>query len=127
MSFVAFTLGLAIAALGAVGVLAPSALLAIVTQMQGTAGLWIAVVLRLVLGAALYLAAPRSRAPRVFRVLGALTIAAGLMLPVLGVTRFVALLGWWTAQGAGVTRLWAGAAVAFGLSIAYGVIPREAR
>ena len=127
MSFVAFTLALAIAALGAVGVVAPGALLALVAQMQSPAGLWLAAVLRIVLGAALYLAAPRSRAPTIFRVLGVVTVLAGVALPLLGVARFAALLGWWIAQGASVTRAWAAVAVAFGLLVAYGVIPREAR
>jgi hypothetical protein len=79
------------------------------------------------LGTALYVAAPRSRAPRVFRVLGALTIVAGLSLPLLGFTRYDALLGWWTSQGAGVTRVWAAVALTFGVLVAYGVIPKEAR
>ena len=127
MSFVAFTLALAIAALGGVGVLAPSVLLALVTAMRNPAGLWVAALLRVALGTALYCAASRSRAPRAFRVLGALTVAAGVALPFLGVARFVALLDWWTAQGAVVTRLWAAAAVAFGVLVAWGVIPREAR
>ena len=127
MSFVAFTLALAIAALGAVGVLAPSVLLALVTAMRSPGGLWVAAVLRVVLGTALYVAAPRSRAPTIFRALGVLTVLAGVALPFLGVARFDALLGWWVAQGASVTRVWAAGAVAFGLLVAYGVIPREAR
>jgi hypothetical protein len=127
MSFVAFTLALAIAAIGAVGVLAPAVLLTLVAEMQSPAGLWIAAALRVVLGTALYVAAPRSRAPTTFYVLGVVTVLAGVALPFLGVARFDALLGWWIAQGASVTRLWAAAAVAFGLLVAYGVIPREAR
>lgn len=127
MAFVAFMLSLLIAGIGAVGVLAPSVLLALVTHMHGPFGLYFAAALRVVFGTALFLAAPRSRAPRVFRVLGALTIVAGLALPFLGVERFDALLAWWTAQGGATTRVWAAAALAFGLLIAYGVIPKEAR
>lgn len=127
MAFVAFILSLLIAGIGAVGVLSPSALIALVMHMRGPFGLYFAAALRLLLGSALFVAAPRSRAPRVFRVLGALTIVAGLALPFLGVERFDALLGWWTAQGGAMTRLWAVIALTIGLLIAYGVIPKEAR
>jgi hypothetical protein len=89
--------------------------------------LYLAAALRVLLGTSLYFAAPRSRAPRAFRVIGALTIAAGLALPFLGIERFDALLAWWTAQGGGMTRLWAAGALTFGLLVAYGVIPKEAR
>ena len=127
MAFVAFMLSLLIAGIGAVGVLAPSVLIALLTHMRGPFGLYFAAALRIVLGTALFLAAPRSRAPRVFRVLGALTIVAGLALPFLGVERFDALLAWWTAQGDTTTRVWAAGALMFGLLVAYGIIPKEAR
>jgi hypothetical protein len=127
MAFLAFVLSLAIAALGAVGVVAPSVLLALVTHMRSPLGLYVAAALRVVLGTALYLAAPRSRAPLLFHALGALTVVAGLALPFLGIERFDALLGWWTSQSGGVTRLSAAGALAFGLLVAYGVIPKEAR
>jgi hypothetical protein len=127
MAFVAFLLSLLIAGIGAVGVLAPNVLLAAVTQMRSPFGLYFAAALRVVLGVALFFAAPRSRAPRVFRVLGALTVVAGLLLPFVGFERFDAMLGWWTAQGAALTRIWAVVAFMVGLLIAYGVIPKEAR
>lgn len=127
MAFLAFMLSLLIAGIGALGVLAPSVLIALVAHLHGPFGLYFAAALRVLLGSALYLAAPRSRAPRVFRVLGALTIVAGLALPFLGVARFDALLAWWTAQGGAITRAWAAVALAFGLLVAYGVIPKEAR
>jgi hypothetical protein len=127
MAFAAFVLSLVIAGIGAVGVLMPSVLLALAAAMRSPCGLYLAAAMRVLFGTALFVAAPRSRAPSLFRVLGVVTIAAGLALPVLGLDRFDAIVGWWIAQGTGVTRLWAAAALGSGLSIAYGIIPKEAR
>jgi len=127
VAFVAFLLGLLMAGLGGIGLLAPSALAAMALALRGPLGLALASALRLVLGAAMFVAAPTSRAPALFRVLGALTFAVGLLMPLIGVTRFDGLLDWWTGLGPVVTRVWCASAVAIGSAIAYGIIPRDAR
>jgi hypothetical protein len=127
MAFIAFTLGLLIALMGAVGVVAPSILGAMVTALHGPLGLALAASIRLVLGAALFVAAPSSRAPVAFRVLGAVTFAAGVLTPLIGVERFDSLLDWWAALDPLLARTWSACALAIGSLIAYGIIPRNAR
>ena len=127
MAFVAFILGALTALAGFVGVIAPGVLGAIALALQGPIGLALATTLRLVLGAALFVAAPASRAPLVFRALGAATFAVGLLTPFIGVERFDDLLEWWAALGPWTARIWSACAAAIGAAIAYGIIPRDAR
>lgn len=103
--------------------MSPRTLLGIVRRFQTRAGLYAAAGLRLVLGAALVLAAPTSRAPDVVRILGVLIFASGLVTPWLGLARFRTLLAWWSGRGRGFMRAWAALALVLGLFLAYAVAP----
>lgn len=121
MTGIALLLCVFLAAVGAVGVVSPTQLLGLVRRIQSPAGLWVATAFRIVLGVSLYAVAAPSRAPEVLRVLGVLTIAAGVATPFFGLERFRKLLDWWSARGPGFVRAWAAVALAFGLSLAYAV------
>lgn len=123
MAWLALTLSLVFAALGALGVASPPRLLDLVRRFQSPAGLYVAAVIRLIFGAALFLAAPGSRAPATVQVLGVLVFLAGLVTPFFGVERFRRILAWWSARGAAFVRAWAVFALAFGLLLAYAVAP----
>ena len=123
MAFVAFAICLLIAAVGAVGILSPDGLVGIVRRFQTPTGLYVAAALRLVLGAALFVSAPGSRAPETLHVLGVLIIVAGLITPLFGIERFRKLLDWWSSLGGGFLRAWGAAALVLGLWLAYAVIP----
>ena len=127
MAFVAFVLGVLMALIGAVGVIAPSALATATVAFHGGLGLALAAGLRILLGAALFVAAPASRAPLVFRALGAVTFAIGALTPLIGIERFDDLLDWWAALDSLTARVWSACAAAIGSAIAYGIIPRDAR
>jgi len=127
MAFVAFILGSLTALAGAVGVVAPSMLAALASAFHGLLGLALAAVLRLVLGTALFVAAPQSRAPYAFSALGAAIFAVGVLTPLIGVTRFDALVDWWATLDPLVARAWSACALAIGTAITYGIIPRDAR
>ena len=127
MTIVAFVLSLLVAALGALGLISPMRLLDIVRQFQSQTGLYAAGAFRVVLGGALFFAAPSSRSPKVLRILGIIILVAGLFTPLFGFERFHRLLSWWSGQGAMFTRVWAALAVAFGLFLAYAVAPKERR
>lgn len=127
MAFVAFILGVLTALAGAVGVVAPGALAAVALAFRGPLGLWSAAAVRLLLGAALFVAAPASRAPLAFRALGAATFAVGVLTPFIGVERFDGLLEWWAALPPWTARTWSACAAAVGAAIAYGIVPRDAR
>jgi len=123
MAIAALVLSLFVAALGALGIVSPMGLLSIVRQFQRPAGLYAAAILRIVLGVALFLAAPTSRLPEVVRILGLIIFVSGLITPLFGLERFHRLLNWWSARGPTFMRVWAGFALAFGLLLAYAVVP----
>jgi len=62
MAWMAMALCLLVAVLGAIGVVSPGALLRIARHFQTPSGLYAAAALRIILGGALLLAAPTSRA-----------------------------------------------------------------
>jgi membrane-bound ClpP family serine protease len=123
MKIVALVLSLFVAALGALGLLSPMRLLHIVRHFQSPVGLYAAGALRVILGGALFFAAPASRAPKVLRILGIIILVAGLFTPLIGVERVHRLVDWWSTQGAVFMRVWAAFALAFGLLLACAVAP----
>ena len=127
MTIVALVLSFFVAALGALGLISPMRLLEIVRQFQSQTGLYAAGAFRVVLGGALFFAAPASRAPRVLRILGIIILVAGLFTPLFGVERVHRLMDWWSTQGAMFMRVWAALALAFGLFLAYAVAPNLRR
>ena len=123
MALVALILSLFVAALGAIGIVSPGRLLRVVRQFQSTAGLYAAAILRIVLGVALFLAAPTSRSPEIVRILGIISFVSDLITPLFGLERFRRILDWWSARGPAFQRVWAGFALAFGVFLAYAVVP----
>lgn len=63
MTYLALGLSLFIAVMGALGVVSPARLFWVLRQYQTPGGLYIAAAIRVVLGVALFLAAPMSKAP----------------------------------------------------------------
>jgi hypothetical protein len=124
MTLVALIICLLIAAVGALGVISPSRLLGVLRHAQSRAGLYAGSAVRVVLGVALFLASPTSRAPELIRILGVVLIVAGLITPFIGLKRFRRLLDWFQAQGSAFVRVWAIVALALGLSLAYAVTGR---
>ena len=123
MAFLVVAVSLFIVALGAVGVVAPQRLISHVKSWQSPAGLYTAAGIRLVLGVALLLGAPSSKAPDILRVLGIIAIIAGLITPLIGLERFSKLLNWWAARGSTFVRFWGCVAVAIGLLLIYAIVP----
>ena len=123
MSYVVIILSLSIAALGVFGLVAPQRLVALAIHRQTRSALLAAGAFRLVLGVALILAAPASKAADVLRFLGVVLIVAGLATPLLGVERSRRLIEWWAALGSGFVRAWGCIALAIGLLLIYAVAP----
>ena len=115
----AMALGCVVAAIGILGVAAPSVLLEFGRSMQSAGALYVLAAVRVGFGAILYWAAPNSRTPRTLRILGIFIIIAGLGTPFFGVAPTRALLDWWPTHGSLFTRAWPLAAIGFGLFIAY--------
>ena len=123
MEVLAFVLSLFIAAVGAVGVVSPRKLLDLVRCFGSRSGLFVAAGFRVVLGAALFFAAPDSRLPQTVRVLGIVIFVAGLLTPLFGVRRFTKVLDWWSARSSLFTRSLAVVALGFGIFLAWAVMP----
>ena len=121
MTTLALVLCLALAAFGALGIASPSRLVAVARRLQSPRGMLVAAAIRVVLGVALFLAAPGSRAPEILRPLGLFIVLVGFVTPFFGAERFGRLLDWWSEQGSIFIRVWALVAMAFGLWLAYGV------
>ena len=123
MKTIAFVIGLLIVAVGAVGIVAPSLLL-VVARHPVTAGeLYLIAVVRIGVGSLLLAVAAASRWPKTLRVLGALTLVAGIVTPFLGVPRVQAMTDWIALQGPGFLRLAAVVALAIGALVAYTCAP----
>jgi len=114
MSFIVAGFSLGIMAIGALGLASPEALMSFVRRWQTPLGLWVAAGFRIAFGVAVWLAASSSRTPTVLQILAAVSVASGIALPLVGLSRFVAIISWWERRSAGVKRAWAGVACAFG-------------
>ena len=115
--------GLFAASLGIAGVLSPQHLLALVTRLQTQLGLYFIAGFRLLIGAALLLAAPGSRVPMYLQILGWLSLASGITTPFFGVRRFEAILAWWRRRATWIVRVWSFLILLFGLSLVWAVLP----
>jgi hypothetical protein len=115
--------GVFVATLGGAGLLSPARLLALVTRAQSQLGLYFIAAFRLLVGAALILAAPPSRAPLYLQVLGGIAVVSGIITPFVGARRFEAVVDWWRARSAGAVRLWSAFVLLFGLSLIWAVLP----
>lgn len=124
MVWLAMALSLLVALVGAVGLVSPERLLAILRHFDSPLGLYVAAALRIALGGALLLRAPISRAPRTLQAFGFVILVAGLITPFFGADRLRSLLDWWSAQGSDLLRAWSGFALALGGFLAYAVLPR---
>lgn len=121
MRMLAAAMGLIIAVVGGVGVVAPSVLLEFGRALQTPDTFYVVTGIRVIFGAILVWVASGSRMPRIVGVIGILIIVAGLLGPWFGLERSQALLGEWSSRGPVFMRTWAAVAVMLGLFIAYAV------
>ena len=90
-----------------------------------SSGLWVAVALRLTVGALLWVSATASRTPRVLRVLGALFVVSALALLVVGLDRMMAIADWGAGLDDLVLRCVSLVPLGLGAFIAWSVWPRR--
>lgn len=110
----ALAVALFVFVMGAWGVFAPGSIFAFLSGWSSKTGFWLAVLLRLCFGLALWFAAPDTRWPPLLRALGALAIVLAAVLPLIGYERFERVIVWWTSRSHFVMRLWSLLAVAIG-------------
>jgi hypothetical protein len=119
MSAVVVAIGILIIAGGVVGMTRPATLFAVLQRFRTPAGVWSAAALRIAMGLVFLAAAADTRWPLFIQVMGWLTLAAGVMLPIVGVERFGRLIDWWMARPQGFVRAWCVVALALGGAIAF--------
>ncbi|MBN2284682.1 MAG: hypothetical protein JXO48_12415 [Deltaproteobacteria bacterium] len=119
MSVIVLVIGLIILGMALALLLSP----ALLRMLLGTFirnNWWnIAMMLRVVIGVLLLLAAPGTRAPVVVQVIGVLFVLSGIVIPFMGAARLGKLVNWWLARPDGFLRAWAVAAAVFGALIVW--------
>lgn len=118
---VVLLMGALVALLSSWGMAFPARLMRVVRGiMDESWGMVLAVVLRIVLGVSLVLAAPTTQFPVAFKLLGCLALIAAVSIPVMGRERLVSVLDWFYRLPTAVTRLWLMLGVLFGGFLLYG-------
>jgi len=127
MKVLAIVIGLFLAAVGLVGVVAPSYILEVGRSLLTPMSLYGVAAFRIGIGVVLLLVAAGSRAPTALRVVGSVVVLAGAFTLFLGVERSSAILDWWWAQGPIFMRICLAAPLAMGVFIVYALTsPRRA-
>ena len=112
---------------GLMGLALPDPFVGLVGAFQVPPALYIAAVVRMTIGAILFLAAPGSHAPVALRVLGSIIFIGGVLTAVIGPALADSILGWWKDGGRAVVRTWGAVALALGTYIIYATLPRSPR
>ena len=122
----AMVLGVAILLISVLVAVSPEPLLS-AEDMESRGTLYSAAAFRLVMGLVLILAAPPSRCPTGLRIIGALAILGGLVLPFLPTDVWAGLVRWWTVEHLTLYRT-VGSTVGMllGAFIAYAAWPKRA-
>ena len=126
MKILAFVIGLLIAAIGAVGIIAPSGLVWIAGHFITSGAFYVIATVRVAFGLVLISVASVSRAPKTLRVLGYLILIAGITTALMGlvaIERAHAIIEWWLRQGSAVVRLTGIPSMALGGFVAYACAP----
>jgi len=121
LKLVATILSLAIAGIGALGVLAPGLLLEFGRTVSAPQAIYAVAAVRVVFGALLILVATESRMPGTLRLIGVVIVVAGLVTPLLGAERFLEAFGRFAAQGALLRRAVAILPLIVGLFFVYAI------
>jgi hypothetical protein len=107
--------------IGLYGLAAPKRLAGFVALWQSREGLWLATAFRLVFALALWLAAPASKAPLALQIVAVLALIGGLSLPLIGLDRYVRVIGWWLGLPERLQRAWLAPAAGLGLFLLWAV------
>jgi hypothetical protein len=111
--------------ISALGVVAPERLVAGVVGWPPESRLYVAVGTRLVLGVVFLTGASKCRLPAVIYGVGILSLAAALLLVLLGEPRLDALIRWWSEQPALAIRAWCVVGALVGALLVYAALPRR--
>ena len=111
--------GLAIAAIGLLGVAAPATLIDFLTRWRVLTRLPVTLGLRVAFGLLFLVAAPHCRLPDLVRVVGILELVGAAVLLVAGPEPLQSFATWWLQRSPAFVRYWCSGALAFGILLAY--------
>ena len=86
-------------------------------------GLPLVVLVRVVIGLLLLFSAEQTRLPGLIFALGALSLAAAALLPLLGKDEITPWIDWWAELPTPILRTWLALSLAFGLVLIYAGLP----
>ena len=115
--------GIAVSVLSVWAIFVPERLRKLISAITDRAlGYYVAAAVRLLLGITLIIAAPDSRFPVIFEIIGWLTIVAAVILLLIGQGQQRKLAAWFDRFPEMAIRRWLVLGVAFGAFLAYGVL-----
>ena len=110
---------------GVADIAAPDSVIGLRSLIATQAGLLVVSIIRIVIGVVLIMAAPTTRAPKMFQVAGAVLLLAGLVTPLFGVERTKAVLDWEAMQGPLLIRGLGVLVIAIGAALTFALTPRK--
>ncbi len=119
MTLLVTIVGALIVLIGLIGLVNPRKFISLVGRWQGASRLWSAALIRIALGVGFIIAAPSCRLPEVVRIIGIISLVAGVVIPFIGRRRFDSFIDWWLGMPTGVIRIWSLAAAVFGVVLVY--------
>jgi uncharacterized membrane protein YidH (DUF202 family) len=126
MKTLAFGCGLCIAAVGVVGIAAPSGLVWLAQHFVSAGAFYVIASVRIAFGLILISAASASRSPTALRLLGYVIVILGIttaLTGLLAIGQARDTIEWWMQQGAWVVRLTSVPPLALGAFVAYACVP----
>jgi hypothetical protein len=121
----AMVVGLLMAGLGGMGLIAPSDWIAMVSAMQSPPGIYVAAAIRMVAGAVIFFSATASRMPRTLRIIGAVIFVGGILTPFVGIWVAYVIKDAWTMGGHVAVRGWGAVAMMLGAFVFLSSMPRR--
>jgi len=119
MRLVVAGLGVLIVLIGLTGLVAPGRFRAAFVSMTSQTRFLAAIILRLGIGAFLWIVADELRFPYVMRIIAAISIFAAVAILIMGRERLNTLVAWWLAHSDGLLRVSAFFAAVFGGFLIY--------
>lgn len=119
MKLVIAAFGALIVLIGVLGLLAPARFRAAFSSMTSQTRFLVAIIVRLGLGALVWIIADSLRFPQLMRIIAAISIFAAVGILIMGRERLDKLVDWWLARSDGLLRFSTALVAAFGGFLIY--------
>jgi len=119
MHYLVLAVGILIAVAGLFGAFSPARFRRSLGSWSSQSRFWFAVLIRLIMGAVLLLVADELRFSFAMKILGGISVAAGIGVLLMGRRRLDSLVNWWLSRPDSLMRLSTALAAAFGVFLIY--------